>query len=122
MTTYSAITNGEIDQDSPGTEVLFAKLRDNPIAIAEGASGAPKVELDALEIAETTATGTINVGGAAVTITRPSTRSLFPNTAVTAGNSADLQVELNDVGLILNNTGGGNVSYSVVWPYLRNTP
>ena len=43
MTTYTAITNGEIDQDSPVTQPLLTALRDNPIAIAEGASGAPIV-------------------------------------------------------------------------------
>ena len=46
MTAYTAITNGEIDQDSPGTQPLFTSLRDNPIAISEGSAGAPKI-LDA---------------------------------------------------------------------------
>ena len=49
MTTYTAITNGEIDQDSPVTQPLLTALRDNPIAIAEGASGAPKVQGQALD-------------------------------------------------------------------------
>jgi hypothetical protein len=38
MTTYSAITTGELDQDSPVTQPLVTKLRDNPIAIAEADS------------------------------------------------------------------------------------
>ncbi len=41
MTSYSAIANSEIDQDSPVTEPLLTKIRDNPIAISEGATGAP---------------------------------------------------------------------------------
>lgn len=43
MTTYTAIANTDIDQDSPVTEPLMSALRDNPIAMAEGASGAPKI-------------------------------------------------------------------------------
>lgn len=41
MTTYTSITNTELDTDSPGTQSLFERLRDNPIAIMEKASGAP---------------------------------------------------------------------------------
>lgn len=43
MTTYTAITNGQIDQDSPITQALMTALRDNPIALTEGASGAPRI-------------------------------------------------------------------------------
>lgn len=43
MTTYSTITDGQVDQDSPITQPLMTALRDNPIAIAEGAAGAPKI-------------------------------------------------------------------------------
>ena len=41
MTAFVAIPNGDIDQDSPVTQELFTALRDNPLAIAEGATGAP---------------------------------------------------------------------------------
>ena len=41
MTTYVAIANSEIDQDSPGTQPLFTALRDNPLSIAEGGTDAP---------------------------------------------------------------------------------
>ncbi|MEQ3625994.1 MAG: hypothetical protein ABNH26_08805 [Celeribacter sp.] len=43
MTTYTPITDGAIDQDSPITVGLMTALRDNPIAIAEGAPGAPLI-------------------------------------------------------------------------------
>lgn len=49
MTAYSAIANTEIDADSPITEALLTKYRDNPIAIAEGSSGAPSIEPEAME-------------------------------------------------------------------------
>jgi len=43
VTTYSTIADSEIDPESPGTTTLFTKLRNNPIAITEGASGAPSI-------------------------------------------------------------------------------
>lgn len=43
MTSYVAIPNGDIDQDSPVTQPLMTALRDNPIAITEGAVGAPRI-------------------------------------------------------------------------------
>lgn len=56
MTTYSAIPGTDIDTDSPITESLMTKLRDNPIAISEGSTGAPKVLTAAInDLAVTTA-------------------------------------------------------------------
>jgi len=43
MTTYTTIPNSDIDQDSPVTQPLMTALRDNPIAITEGSSGAPRI-------------------------------------------------------------------------------
>lgn len=37
-TTYNVISNSEIDADSPITTSLMTRLRDNPVAIAEGAA------------------------------------------------------------------------------------
>lgn len=48
MTSYISIANSEVDPDSPITADLMTKLRDNPIAISEGSSGAPKVSKLAL--------------------------------------------------------------------------
>lgn len=42
MADYTEILDDEILPDSPGTSILFFRLRDNPEAIAEGAPGAPK--------------------------------------------------------------------------------
>jgi len=44
MTTYTAIIDSEIDTDSPVTESLMTRIRDNPIAISEGSAGAPKIQ------------------------------------------------------------------------------
>lgn len=43
MTSYITINNSEIDPDSPITADLMAKFRDNPLAIGEGATGAPRI-------------------------------------------------------------------------------
>jgi hypothetical protein len=43
MASYSTITSGQVDADSPVTATLMSALADNPTAIAEGASGAPKI-------------------------------------------------------------------------------
>lgn len=43
MTSYTDILNSEIDTDSPVTQPLWTKTRDNPIAISEGASGSPVI-------------------------------------------------------------------------------
>lgn len=45
MTAWSNISNAQIDQDSPVDQVLLTQLRDNPRALAEQASGAPKIAL-----------------------------------------------------------------------------
>lgn len=46
MTTWVEIPDSLVDVRSPGTITLFANLRDNPIAIAEQASGAPKMSVN----------------------------------------------------------------------------
>ena len=48
MTTYAGIPNSDIDPESPVTTSLVTALRDNPVAITEGASGAPKIQTAAL--------------------------------------------------------------------------
>lgn len=48
MTTYTAITDSEIDADSPITVNLMTLMRDNPIALSEGATGAPRIKGEAM--------------------------------------------------------------------------
>lgn len=43
MATYTAITDAEIDQDSPITQTLMTKYRDNLTAVVEGAPSAIKI-------------------------------------------------------------------------------
>jgi hypothetical protein len=49
MADWTTISNSEVDGDSPITESLMTALRDNPQAIAEGATGAPRIENLAME-------------------------------------------------------------------------
>lgn len=56
MTIYTAIPDSDIDPESPGTTTLFTRLRDNPLAIAEGDPTAPDVAYSALS-APTTSSG-----------------------------------------------------------------
>jgi hypothetical protein len=46
---WTTIPNSDIDQDSPITQTLMTALRDNPIAIANGDAGAPRLQLPALQ-------------------------------------------------------------------------
>ncbi|PQV52899.1 hypothetical protein LX70_04005 [Defluviimonas denitrificans] len=49
MATYTTVTDIETGHKKPVTTSLLRRLRDNPIAMFEGASGAPRLDVDALE-------------------------------------------------------------------------
>lgn len=49
MTAWVTLPDSDLDPDSPITTSLMIALRDNPIAISEGAAGAPEVKHAALE-------------------------------------------------------------------------
>jgi hypothetical protein len=46
--TYTPILNAEVDAESPVTDLLLTRLRDNPLAIAAGDAGAPRIDIGAL--------------------------------------------------------------------------
>lgn len=48
MADWTTITDSQVDPNAPVTSELMSALRDNPVAIAEGASGAPKITTAAL--------------------------------------------------------------------------
>ena len=50
MTTYTAVTDTETGHLKPVTTSLLRRLRDNPIAVAEGATGAPRIMPAALDL------------------------------------------------------------------------
>lgn len=49
MADYIAISDTQLDPDAPVTSQLMYQLRDNPIAIAEGDDGAPRIVLKSIE-------------------------------------------------------------------------
>lgn len=49
MTTYTSIPNSSLEPGKPIRSIDGLALRDNPIAITEGASGAPKIAAAALQ-------------------------------------------------------------------------
>ena len=49
MADYISILNSQIEPKAPVTSELMFQLRDNPIATAEGAIGAPRIALGSLE-------------------------------------------------------------------------
>ena len=56
MTTYSPIANGSVDAGSPVDESLVTALRDNPIALSEGATNAPRIATIAADANDGTTT------------------------------------------------------------------
>jgi hypothetical protein len=113
MTSYVAVANGEIDADSPITADLMTKLRDNPIALSEGAAGAPKVMRAALNLTANTLTGSVG-SGASVTLSL-NQYSFFPSvddgsSTTTWGTGTSTIPKLT-----LSNGSGASSGYSVWW-------
>lgn len=49
MADYTTITDAQVDPEAPITSELMSALRDNPIAIAEAAATAPKIDPRAMD-------------------------------------------------------------------------
>lgn len=126
MTTYTAITNAEIDQDSPVTEPLMTKLRDNPLAIAEGASGAPRIQKAAIQPNDLgyntlnysfgSASGTVGGGGAA-TVSLISSLAFVPNFNASDVSASGAIGQGNTVKFVGN--GSTSYTYTVSWIYIN---
>lgn len=63
MATWTTIPDGDLDLDQPWTSLKALAVRDNPIAIAEGAANAPRNDWDSLAGSVDVTTG----GGSEVT-------------------------------------------------------
>ena len=61
MTTYTTLSDTTLSQDKPVTQSVMRALRDNPLAISEGASGAPKILRNGMRTTTFTASGTFVV-------------------------------------------------------------
>lgn len=63
MTDYATLPTAQIDSDSALIEDTMLKLRDNPLAMFEGASGAPRLQSAAID----TGAALANIGAAGIT-------------------------------------------------------
>ena len=100
MTTYRAILDTEVAVDAPSTQQLMQALKDNGKAINQAASGAPKIQIVALD-------ESIN-DGSAVTL-----NNYFPtNTERTDIGSDNLVTSIEFYNGELSLTGGTNNTLS----------
>lgn len=104
MTTYTAIPNSDIDRDSPITEPLMTLLRDNPIAISEGATGAPRILSPALDL---TQTGIVSATDNGVTLTTATGATIVRSLATTGSGIALI------TGVVEATTNSGNNGNSI---------
>lgn len=114
MATYSAVASGEKDADSPITVSLIDKLDQNPHAIAEGASGAPKIQNAAFD------DNTINGGRIVhdtVGIDEIKTGQAVASDSITGGSTAQVALVGGEYGFYpeinYDYTALGNGSYQV---------
>jgi hypothetical protein len=100
MTVYTAVADSDIDPESAGTTTLFTRLRDNPIAITEGASGAPAIQTAALE--QTASSEAV-------------TTATIRDLAVTAAKIAAGAVTGSKIGTAIGSTGTQLISSGTTW-------
>lgn len=141
MATYSAVTAGEKDADSPINVSLIDKLDQNPLAIAEGASGAPKIQNAAFAdnsingsriVSATIDQGSLNTGSGEVSTTSSSEVNLtlpggeygfYPNIRCSGsavdfrhriGNKTDALAPTSNVcNILMQIVSGGGTAYAV---------
>ncbi len=107
MTTYTAILASEIDTDSPITVDLMTKIRDNPIAITEGAAGAPRIQLAAMDTGSVDTTQIV-----AAAVGRSQIATALATTAGNLNDDAHTLFTLNDYSffpMVHTNTSSGAV-------------
>ena len=102
---WTLIPDSDVDQDSPLNQPLMTSLRDNPIAIAAGLSGAPRILSTAFDL--TYKTGSRTSDGTIVTL---DTTDL--------PNLADMGLALLTGTLDINSDSGasGSISCSLSTP------
>lgn len=121
MTDYTTILDTQVDPEAPITSELMTALRDNPIAITEGASGAPQVQRAAIqnaavdntkiELTTTSYSGTVNDSTNAF-IPIPS-RAFFPSYSY----GADTRLEFYNNGTLrfAYTSDSGSNTYSITF-------
>lgn len=112
MTTYDAITNDEVNPGSPGTTALFTKLRDNPIAIAEGAAGAPVIAgLSCNFLATADASNDATIDFTAFDATTYDAYLFVLSNVIPATDAATLELRTSTNGGSTYDSGGSNYAW-----------
>jgi len=132
MTTWTDIDDSKLEPGAPARSVDAMALRDNPRAIAEGASGAPAVETGGLQDNAVT-TSKINFGSSSVSGSLNAGEvariymddfSLFPSLAGDLAGDDDLKVVFAYTSASPANPAFSVVSipdshsYDVAWRYI----
>lgn len=124
MADWTNINDSQVDPDAPVTSELGYAWRDNPIAIAEGAPGAPRIVRGALSTATNSVSGSVPGEGSAVV--QLNAYSFFPNIRKILGGGSALRVEAVDAGTAgadiaqfeLSQDGPSPIQFSVSWRYI----
>lgn len=137
MADYVPIPDSMVDPDAPLTSDLMYRVRDNPIAIAEGATGAPRVQNAALSNdsvnRRTSRTGVASAAGTlgenGVALIEMNNYSFFPDLRGGSGAfSGPLDVRTHGSGspnaatpsFSLLNSASANRAYDIRWRYLAD--
>lgn len=122
MADWTTITETATDPDAPVTSTLIKALRDNPSAIAEGASGAPRIVRSALKTATGSVSGSLAAG--AVVVVSLNQYSFWPDIrldtlgtiAISGGGTGTASA--NTPTIPLQNTDANSRVYSIAWRYI----
>lgn len=130
MADWTTLPDAAIEEGKPVRAVDGRALRDNPIAIAEGATGAPRIQTAALEneviiqgkIKFVSNSSSGNIGPGQTVVINLGAYAFFPNLRVTSGDTgsmailgADGAAGTNGRLRIRNTSGGSNLGYTIQW-------
>ena len=122
MADWTTITETATDPDAPVTSSLLKALRDNPSAIAEGASGAPRIVRSALKTATGSVSGTLEASGTVVVSLNQ--YSFWPDIRLDVAGSIAISggglgsASANTPTIPLKNTSANSRVYSIAWRYI----
>jgi hypothetical protein len=119
MTTWTDIPNASVIAGAPPRGSVWTAMRDNIIALSEGAAGAPRILRGALKTTTNSVSGTLSAGSR-VTISLDAW-SFFPDIrggatgafAVEAVNAASANADTPRFSLACNS--GTSIAYTVAW-------
>jgi hypothetical protein len=117
MTSYTAIPNGDIDQDSPITQPLITALRDNPIAIAERDASVPANLFPTVLLGTLTTTSGTTATLSGLTLTSYSQLvCVFNGVSLSSvPDQEEIYIGTTGAGIIAQLTGANNLVRGFLW-------